>query len=364
MTQVWEGGAHGLANDSVAPDWPPLTVQELAQVLHHYPQAGPPERVAWHSPRPFAASALVACRHATVFVKRHDPRVRSVADLACEHRFIAHLRARGAPIPAVLHANTSATAIATPAGTYEIHALGEGLDTYRDAHSWTPLHSTADAKALGQTLACLHLAAEGFSEPPRPTGLLVSGDALLRAPDLISAMHTRLSGDRHLRAALHGREWEADFAARLVPLHRALQPHCATLAPLWAHEDFHGSNLLWQGGQVSAVLDFGLCNRTSATHDLATAIERNAIAWLDSPPVARPDLAWAILRGYDAARPRSGAEQAALPHMLPLVHLDFALSELAYFHGITHSACNAEAAYNNFLLGHAVWFRSKESLFF
>jgi len=41
---------------------------------------------------------------------------------------------------------------------------------------------------------------------------------------------------------------------------------------------------------------------------------------------------------------------------LPLVHLDFALSEVEYFHGITRSLANADVAYGVFLLGHAQWF--------
>jgi hypothetical protein len=38
------------------------------------------------------------------------------------------------------------------------------------------------------------------------------------------------------------------------------------------------------------------------------------------------------------------------------VHTDFALSELAYFNGITRSAKNARLAYDGYFLGHATWF--------
>ena len=127
------------------------------------------------------------------------------------------------------------------------------------------------------------------------------------------------------------------------------------------HGDFHASNLFWGGDGVSAVLDFGLCNRASAVFDLATAIERNAVAWLrPCAERALPEIARAILRGYDDARPRGADERAALRHVLPIVHVDFALSELAYFAGVTRCAANAEAAYTDFLLGHARWFASGE----
>jgi hypothetical protein len=38
------------------------------------------------------------------------------------------------------------------------------------------------------------------------------------------------------------------------------------------------------------------------------------------------------------------------------VHAEFALSELAYFHGVTGSSADCDAAYSDFLLGHAAWF--------
>ncbi len=352
--------AHGLGHDAVAPDWPKLALPELVPLLARYPRLGAVQAVAWHSPRPFAASAIVRCAHGPVFVKRHDARVRSVAALLEEHAFIAHLRRHGAAVPEVLATVTGATAVAGVHGTCEVHAVGEGADTYRDAHSWTPVRSVEDAAALGFALGRLHEAAAGYIAPARQALLLVAGDALIRAPDLGTAVERLAAGAPLLRAALAGRPWRSDLAGALSGWHAALQPHLAALQPLWAHGDAHASNLLWGHGAVSAVLDFGLCNRASAAFDLATAIERNAIAWLDSAPshtdIGHTGLAHAILRGYDAARPLAAAERRALRHLLPLVHVDFALSELMYFHGVTGSARHAEAAYSEFLLGHARWF--------
>ncbi len=354
--------AHGLGLDQVPPDWPPLTLAELSPVLARFPEIGAAQAVTWHSARPFAASAVVRGGSASVFVKRHDPRVRDVADLAEEHAFIAHLRRGGVAVPAVLAAESDgATAVAGPAGVYEVHALAEGEDRYRDAHSWTPLRSAEDAAALGYALGRLHVAAEGFEAPARRSFLLVAGDALLRAPDLVAGFEVLLAAAVLLRNALQARPWRADFAEVLVPWHEGLWSDLAELEPLWVHGDFHASNLFWNGGRVSAILDFGLCNRASAAYDLATAIERNAVAWLEpSAGQGRPELARSILLGYDGARPRAPSERALLRHLLPIVHVDFALSELGYFHGVTRSAANAEAAYTDFLLGHAKWFASPE----
>lgn len=344
---------HGMGQQVAPADWPLLREAELAPVLAAYPGLGAVRRVDWHSQRPFAASGIVACGGGRVFVKRHDPRVRDVADLREEHAFIAHLRARGGAVPRVLSNAAGETAVATALGVVEVHALGDGDDSYRDAHSWTPVRDVADARALGRALADLHRAAEGFAAPLRRTRLVVAGDWVVRAADPLAALEAWVREDARLRAALAGRAWREDFSRVLLPWCEALRPFLGALAPAWAHGDLHASNVLWRDGAVSTVLDFGLSNRASAVFDLATAIERNAIAWLrlapDCSPIGRPDLAAAIVEGY-------GGAPAALRHVLPLVHVEFALSELAYFHGITRSAANAELAYSGFLLGHAAWF--------
>ena len=60
-------------------------------------------------------------------------------------------------------------------------------------------------------------------------------------------------------------------------------------------------------------------------HDLALALERAVVSWLDLPETgnATADLAVAavILDGYQTVRPLSDAEAAALPRLLPVVHL-------------------------------------------
>ena len=106
---------------------------------------------------------------------------------------------------------------------------------------------------------------------------------------------------------------------------------------------------------MSSLLDLGLCDRTTAIVDLATAIERNAVSWLSPQPQARLDVVDALLRGWSSVRGLSDVEAAALPELVPVVHVEFALSEMGYFTGITGSPDNAEVAYSTYLLGHARW---------
>jgi Ser/Thr protein kinase RdoA (MazF antagonist) len=111
---------------------------------------------------------------------------------------------------------------------------------------------------------------------------------------------------------------------------------------------------------VAGILDFGLANRTFAAHDLAVAIERSTVTWLDlaESGQARADLEAvdALLDGYESVRPLGPAEAAALAGALPVAHVEFALSELEYFAGVTGSAANADLAYDGYLIGHARWF--------
>jgi Ser/Thr protein kinase RdoA (MazF antagonist) len=357
---------HGHQGEAVAAPWPALTVAELAPVLAQYPGLGEPQSITWHSPRPFAASGLVATERATVFVKRHDPRVRKVADLAEEHAFIAHLRQAGVPVPNVLRTREGATAIAARSGTYEVHARLPHADPYRDAVSWSPFASLAHASSAGRALAKLHGAACGFANPKRRTGLLVADFTAFGSADPMAALERRVAAEPMLAAALAGRPWRQDFRRVLLPLHAALAPLLPALQPLWTHNDWHASNLLWSGdggdAQVAAIMDFGLANRTNAMFDLATAIERNAVQWLllaeGRTDIAQADAAQALVEGYCEIRPLSAEEAAALPYMLPVVHVEFALSELAYFQGVLKNATSADAAYQDFLLSHAQWFET------
>ncbi len=90
---------------------------------------------------------------------------------------------------------------------------------------------------------------------------------------------------------------------------RAVLPQ---LQPLWTHNDLHGSNLFWSddgpAAKATAVIDFGLCDRTNAVHDLAHAIERSIVEWLvlvndpanpESVPVHMDHL-WSMIEGYEA----------------------------------------------------------------
>jgi Ser/Thr protein kinase RdoA (MazF antagonist) len=112
---------------------------------------------------------------------------------------------------------------------------------------------------------------------------------------------------------------------------------------------------------VAGVLDLGLANRTAAIHDVALALERSAVDWLDRARTGevRADLEAvdAILDGYELLRQLDEDERAALIAVLPVVHLEFALSEVEYFADVVNSVTNTALAYDDYLVGHARWYQ-------
>jgi Ser/Thr protein kinase RdoA (MazF antagonist) len=364
------GGAHavhGMGRELAEPDWPPLTDQELAAVLAGQRDtlggAGRRPAVLWRSPRPMSAAALVRLGSMTVFVKRHHISVRNPGQLAAEHAFAGHLRTHGQPVPAVLRGPDGQSVLQRGEFCYEVLEAAAGVDLYRDAVSWSPYRSLGHAYAAGVALAQLHVAAAGFGWPARPAAVLMNSCQVITALDPAAEMNRLIAARPALAAYLAGRPWPRDFAEVLAPLIRAAAPRLAAVPGQWAHGDWHPSNLTWTSAtpdaRVAGVLDLGLANRTSAVHDLAVALERSVVSWLDlaETGTARADLAVAgiIVDGYQSVRRLSAAEAAALPAVLPVVHLEYALSEVDYFTGVISSPANASLAYE-YLVGHARWF--------
>ena len=358
--------AHGLAGDQLEPDWPPLTEEEVVAVLARLPSLGSLHAIDWRSPRPLSAAALVTTTTGRAFIKRHHRSVRDERTLAEEHRFSDAVRALGVPVPRILRAAGGESVIGTEQWVYEVQESARGTDVYREAYSWSPIGGERHALEAGAMLARLHHAAASFDAPQRSTDILVARADLLSSDDPLAAIAAQWSVRPALARYLADRDWQHEVGTAIAPWHVRAAEASRAQPPLWTHGDWHVSNLCWSGDEdgatITDVLDFGLSARTFALFDLATAIERNAIAWLDidKGPIARHDVALALIRGYRAIRPLSPSDLDALADVLPLVHLDFALSEVDYFEGITRRREHADVAYYTFLIGHAAWFAGTE----
>jgi Ser/Thr protein kinase RdoA (MazF antagonist) len=251
---------------------------------------------------------------------------------------------------------------------YEVQACAEGVDLYREAPSWTPPRHLAHARAAGEALARLHHAAKGYTAPARSTTILVAGCKLIAAADPLAALQAQWPARPALAEYLQSREWQTELRSILAPWHTSVRAGLAKEERLWTHNDWHVSNLCWRDDdtrvdneqtEVTAILDFGLAAPSCALFDLATAIERNAITWLALERGAQavsPETALALIEGYRRYQPLSAAQIYLLAELLPLVHVDFALSEIEYFYGVLGCRARADIAYDIFLRGHARWF--------
>jgi Ser/Thr protein kinase RdoA (MazF antagonist) len=353
---------HGMGTALEAPTWPAITASEAETIIARFPAAGRLVGLRWHSPRPFSAATLVQTDRGAFFLKRHHHRLRSVDGLAEEHAFIAHLRSRQVLVPEIVRAECGATAVAHGDWRYELHRGAPGVDLYRDRASWTPFLSRRHAYAAGAALARLHLAARGFDAPSRDRQPLIASFTILSALDPLAAADSYVAVRPALAGFLTERPWRRQLARLFDLFGSGLAERMSGVAPLWTHNDWHPSNLLWTlDGQVRSVFDFGLATRTCALHDLATAIERTAVEWLrlgESPDdaIADADAARALLAGYASVSPLSRDDIETVVRLLPLVHVEFALSEVDYFAGILGDRDQAALAWDGYLVDHAVWF--------
>ena len=362
--------AHGMDGKLVEADWPSLTLDELRILLAQFPVQEEPLKIVTVSPRPLSAAGVVSTRAGNVFVKRHHRTVRDREGLLEEHAFMAHLLNAGACVPRVIASYAGETAIEIGEWTYEVHEIPSGVDLYEDANSWTPFRTETHAWSAGKALAQLHLAADGFNAPRRKPQPLVASFTIFAEQDARAALECYLAERPVLASSNKIRQCCGQALQLLEPFHEQLKPLLPSLGSLWTHNDLHCSNLLWSDVSdtacATAVFDFGLADRTNAVHDIANAIERNMVDWLQlvADPAHPDDVAvhfnhlHTLLTGYESARLLSDDEAAALAPMTALCHAEFALSEAEYFLSVLRSEEKAPMAYDGWLVGHARWFHS------
>lgn len=206
-----------------------------------------------------------------------------------------HLAARGIPCPRPL---------ATGDGHLWRMLAGKPAALFTclpgvDIEAPTPAH----CQGLGEMLARLHLAGADFTRPlPNPCGAVwraTTGRAL--APLLSDDERGRLLAELDFQA-------EQDYSA----LPRGI-----------VHGDLFRDNALWQGDQLTGVLDFYFAGEDSLLFDLAVA----ANDWCDDAAHLQ-----ALVAGYRARRPLAPAEEAAWPAMRRAAALRFWLLRLEVRH--------------------------------
>lgn len=227
----------------------------------------------------------------TLYEKRVDP-----DDLPFFLGLMDHLRGQGVDVPA-------------PIRTQKGDVLGElcgrpaALVSFLQGKS-EKTANPARARAAGALLAQLHLGVAGF-EMTRPNALGPKAWVQMAA-DLGEGLDRIAPG---LHAELTA---EADLLKENWP---------ETLPRGAVHADFFPDNVMFEGDEPRGVIDFYFACTDYFAYDLAIAM--NAFTPEDA---LSPEDGLAMLEGYEAVRPLSDKERAALPFFLRGAALRFALT--------------------------------------
>jgi homoserine kinase type II len=161
---------------------------------------------------------------------------------------------------------------------------------------WRTGHHVLDitapvARALGAALARLHLVG---LELPRRASIYDHAHLVKRFGGFESSPDPALA---HAISVLRSELAHADAQASI----RRAATHGVI------HGDLFRDNVLWEGGEIVAVLDFEQASGGSLAYDLAVCL--NDWCWTGE---VRFDLVKAMLDGYQSVRPLTEADRAAL----------------------------------------------------
>ncbi|MCB9574792.1 MAG: homoserine kinase [Kofleriaceae bacterium] len=284
--------------------------------------------------RPIAAGTInsnfdVEAAAGRFFVRVNEG--KTVADVVWEGELVAALAARGVPAPVPLpvgdarhlvHRDLLISAFAWRAG----------------GHRAAAEVSVGDAGRVGEVLARLHLA--GLDLPPAVRRRSIYDHAHLRAR-FAALPGDAVAADPALADAV------ALLGDELAWLDARADARAAATAGL-IHGDLFRDNVLFEGDDLVAVLDFEQASGGSLAYDLAVCL--NDWAWAGGP---RPDVARALVAGYQRVRPLTAADRAALPIELRAAAARFTLTRITDVHlpGIS----NPDKDFRDFLARLARW---------
>ncbi|GIM90167.1 phosphotransferase [Paractinoplanes toevensis] len=249
-----------------------------------------------------------------------------------QHRATTALARLGLPVPAPATAGDDSV-VTVDGAVYAVQPWVNG------AHRHGLTLTIHEAAALGELLARLHTAlAEIMAPAPHRlvapvTDLATAHTKINRYLDLIAQLPGRDDFDRYAEAQLHRRRHLLEQTADLRPTAGIPVEPCG-----YTHGDFQYLNLLWNGGSVSAVLDWdrldvrplGLEIARSATLLFGYGDERG----LDLDRIA------AFSAGYRQGRPVAASDLADAVHRLWWERVSNDLWQLRLHYDNTDTSCD------------------------
>lgn len=337
--------------------WPEWTEEELRLALPFWPEVGDLVEVIRPGGRPLTSSALIRTTTGQWFVKRRHPMTRPWEALVAEHAMVEHLRENGIPTPALARTAEGGTAKELNGSLVEIQALADGDDLYLGRHTWQPFLKRAHAVEVGRMLRRIHtvLASYAASEPVEHWGIPSAAFGLACADDLAGTIMAKPGLAEFLASRP---EWQKELESISPSLER-VRDWGATTPRQRIHGDPQANNHLFEGDQVASVIDFHLATEAPALVDLAIAIDRNGLLWLeilgDRPDAYDLDGIAGLLEGYG---PLTAEERNVLPDLLAVCQVDFALDLMSYYMTLEQSLPRATWCWEAYLLAHTHWHAS------
>jgi homoserine kinase type II len=266
----------------------------------------------------------------TFFVRVNEGKAEE--DVAWESSLVGALAQAGIPTPAPLVARDGRPYAPLPG------AAGKWVSAF----PWRPgKHvdaaevSRERAETLGATLARMHMA--GLALP-----------AAWRRGSIYDHEHLVARFARIERAA----EPQLVAATAILREELAIATEAGPVRKLATHGIIHGDlfrdNVLWDGMQISALLDFEQASGGSLVYDLAVCV--NDWCWTTEP---RLELAYALIAGYQRVRMLTTSDREALPYEIRAAATRFTITRITdvYLARVT----NPEKDFRDFLARVEAW---------
>ncbi|MBB5869267.1 homoserine kinase type II [Allocatelliglobosispora scoriae] len=222
-----------------------------------------------------------------------------------QHAVVRSLAARGLPVASARHGGDGQTVLTRGTATFTVQPWAPGR------HRSGAQLDLAECRRLGEVLGDLHGALAELSTPVGPSSAhpvrpaeeartLLAGYA-----DLIASLHRPDDFDVVALAHLRWRLRILDESGHLCP--DGAEPELG-----WTHGDFHHFNVLWDGSEISAVLDWDRLGLRPVADELARAA---VLIFGDGPALDLPRIT-AFVAGYRSMRPLTGEQVADALHRL------------------------------------------------
>lgn len=223
-----------------------------------------------------------------------------IGDLPYFLSLLDHLAAHDCPVPRTIHDREG--------GLFRLHE-GKAIALIEFLPGVSVSEPTAgQARAVGEALARMHLAAADFSGT-RANAMGVSEWQRLAGicgQDGLRSIDPLLAGLVARELPVLADRWPDDLPRSVI------------------HADLFPDNVLMLGQRVTGLIDFYFACNDLTAYDVA--VTHAAWCFADEGRRFRPDLSAALLAGYESLRPLSARERAVLPLLARGAAMRFALS--------------------------------------